>query len=410
MSAAVALRTQDASATTGGPASRQVSGPHAKRVLDHITPLDGLRGIAVVLVLVFHFSWTFPDGSVLASALKRVFWVGWVGVDLFFVLSGYLITRGLVAPSDQAVGTRLRKFWARRVLRIFPLYYIVLIIGSGVCLLASAPIPTLPYWFYFQNYALAFDPYVLRWTAHFWSLAIEEQFYFLWPLLALRAPRRVLVPATVALAVFCITVRGGMGIHMHMLEHAGQHEAAEQVAKIAYRATPTHMDGLLFGALLAILGADPASRLAVAWKRARPFALGATTLVLLGLFVVTHGFNDYDGRVIAVGYATLALFFASVVSIAVDGSLAPAWGTILDSRPLRACGRVSYGMYILHWPLVVFTIPLLTRLQAEAGPVEGVALGVGAILVGIAVTYTIAEVSFRFVETPFLRLKARFHE
>jgi peptidoglycan/LPS O-acetylase OafA/YrhL len=295
------------------------------------------------------------------------------------------------------------------VLRIFPLYYIVLIVGSGVCLLASAPIPTLPYWFYFQNYALAFDPYALRWTAHCWSLAIEEQFYFLWPLVALRAPRKVLVPLTISLALFCIVVRGGMGAYMHILERTS-HEAAEQVAKIAYRATPTHMDGLLFGALLAILGWDRESWLARTWKKLRPAVLGLTTLIILALFVVTHGFNDYDGRVIVAGYASLALFFASLVSISVDGDLTPFFATLLNSRPLRACGKVSYGMYLLHWPLVVFSVPVLERWQAAASPSLGIVIGLGAIAVGIALTYVLAEISFRFVETPFLRLKERFHE
>ena len=386
-------------------------GTKPKKALDHITPLDGLRGIAVILVLLFHFAWTFPEQGAIALVLHRLLWVGWVGVDLFFVLSGYLITRGLVAPSDQPVGVRLRKFWARRVLRIFPLYYIVLIVGSGVCLLVSAPLPSLPYWFYFQNYALAFDPYVLRWTAHFWSLAIEEQFYFLWPLLALRAPRRVLVPVTISLAVLCLVARGGMGFEMHLLERAGRHEDAEQIAKIAYRATPTHMDGLLLGALLAILGWEKSSALAKAWTRLRPAVLGVTTLSILGLFVLTHGFNDYDGRVITFGYASLALFFASVVSIVVDGALSPFFKRLLTSRPLRACGRVSYGMYLLHWPLVVFSVPVLEKWQADVAPsITGVAIGLGAIALGIAITYVLAEVSFRFVETPFLRLKERFHE
>ncbi len=384
--------------------------PREKKALDHITPLDGLRGIAVILVLCIHFGWTFPETTPVSHALRELLWVGWVGVDLFFVLSGYLITRGLVAPSSQASGVRLRKFWARRVLRIFPLYYIVLLVGSAVCVAVGVAIPTLPYWFYFQNYALAYDPYVLRWTAPFWSLAIEEQFYFLWPLLALKAPRGWLVAITVTLALGCVVARGGMGYEMHVLEHAGDPEAALQVAKIAYRATPTHMDGLLLGALLAILGRDRSSALSKLWTRLRPVVLGVTTLATLGLMAVTHGFNNYDGRVIAVGYAVLALFFASVVSVAVDGALYPAFARLLESRPLRACGRVSYGMYLLHWPIVVFTIPTLERLHASVSPAVSTLLGLAVVLVGIGVTYALAEVSFRFIETPFLRLKERFHE
>jgi peptidoglycan/LPS O-acetylase OafA/YrhL len=170
------------------------------------------------------------------------------------------------------------------------------------------------------------------------------------------------------------------------------------------------MDGLLFGAMLAILGSDRASRLSMGWRRIRPAVWTVTTLAIAGLVVVTKGFNDYDGRVIVVGYASLALFFASVVSIAVDGDLRPAFAKLLDSRPLRACGRVSYGMYLLHWPIVVLTVPVLARWQAHASPAEGVALGLGVLVAGVAVTYALAELSFRFVETPFLRLKERFHE
>ena len=377
--------------------------------LPHIAPLDGLRGTAVLLVLLFHFAWTFPDQTPLALLLKRALWVGWVGVDLFFVLSGYLITRGLVRASREPIKVRLRKFWARRVLRIFPLYYIVLILGSGVCLLSSAPIPSVPYWFYLQNYALVFDPDVLRWPAHFWSLAIEEQFYFLWPLFALAAPRRFLVPVSLGLILLCVVTRGAMGFDMHLLERAGQHDAAEQVAKIAYRSTPTHMDGLLLGALLAIVGSSD-SALRSPWRRVRPWLFAGSAFVIVALFFVTHGFNDYDGRVIVAGYAALALFFTCAVSVAVDGTLTPLFKKWLGSRPLRACGRVSYGMYLLHWPLVAFTVPTLERVQASSTASLGIVIGLLVILVGIAVTYALAELSYRFVESPFLRLKERWRE
>jgi peptidoglycan/LPS O-acetylase OafA/YrhL len=381
-----------------------------RRGLSHIAPLDGLRGTAVVFVMLFHFGWTFPEATPLAHAMKRLLWVGWVGVDLFFVLSGYLITRGLVAPSDLPVGTRLKKFWARRVLRIFPLYYVVLVVGSGVCLLASAPLPTLPYWFYFQNYALAFDTFRLRWTAHFWSLAIEEQFYFLWPLLAVLAPKKALIRTTIGLALLCIVVRAAGALQMHSYDHASQHAAAEQLARVLYRSTPTHMDGLLFGAMIAVMGRDPASRLSQVWRRVRPGVLVVTLLALVALFFLTRGFDTDDGRVIFAGYGSLALFFASVVSLAVDDALYPAVKKVIVGRFLRACGRVSYGMYVLHWPIVVFTIPWLERRQAEASEATGILLGLAVLAVGIGVTYGLAELSFRFIESPFLRLKERFHE
>jgi peptidoglycan/LPS O-acetylase OafA/YrhL len=211
------------------------------------------------------------------------------------------------------------------------------------------------------------------------------------------------------MAVFCIVARGALGIDMHLHEHIS-HEAAEQIAKIAYRATPTHMDGLLFGALIAIMSWDKEGWLARTWKRLRSGVLVVTSLMILALFFKTEGFKTYDGRVIVFGYGALALFFATIVSIAVDGGLHPVFSAIFTSRPLRACGRVSYAMYLFHWPMVVFTIPFCERWIAAHSSTEGIAFGVGVLLVGTLVTYVLAEVSFRFVESPFLRLKERFHE
>ena len=112
-------------------------------------------------------------------------------------------------------------FWMRRVLRIFPLYYAVLIVGTVVTvgILGQKWIPELPYWIYFQNYTLAFDTAVMRWTAHFWSLAIEEQFYFVWPLVAL-INRRQLIPVILALIVITVGLRAGLtfkGDHLGIL-------------------------------------------------------------------------------------------------------------------------------------------------------------------------------------------------
>ncbi len=369
---------------------------------DHIAALDGLRGTAVIMVLLFHFGWTFPETSVLALAVKRALWMGWVGVDLFFVLSGYLITRGLVAVSKRPTKERLRLFWIRRVLRIFPIYYIVLVVGALVALVVGAPVPAFTYWVYLQNYTLAFDPDFLRWTAHFWSLAIEEQFYFLWPLLALLAPRRALVTVTVALALMCIVLRAALLFGPHLVD-------AEIAVKLAYRATPTHMDGLLAGALLAILGSEPESAVSRAWRKVRgPLVLVAVVL-LAGLVAWSRGFNNYDRRVIVLGYPLLAFTFAGMVSLAVDGALWPAASRFLTSAPVRACGRVSYGMYILHWPLVALTVPMLEDAHSKISSAQGLALGVAVVAVGIGLTYVAAAVVFAYIEMPFLRMKEKFH-
>jgi peptidoglycan/LPS O-acetylase OafA/YrhL len=388
-----------------------------------IPTLDGMRGIAVLLVLMFHFAWTFPGDDpttattlvdTIAVRVHAFMWSGWTGVDLFFVLSGYLITRGLVAPSKRALGQRLKMFWMRRVLRIFPLYYAFIIVGSIVALGVaggSAWIPGPSYWIYMQNYALAFDDEVLRWTAHFWSLAIEEQFYFVWPIVAVMVARRRLIPTILVLVPAVVGLRAFMifaGAHVPALQQMFHDEHG--IAKFVYRATFTRADGLLLGAFVAVTQREVTHPVSVAWRRLRFPAFVATALALCGLYVMANGLNDYDRRIMAVGYVTLALFFASAISMCADAVIGERTRRFLSWRPLVACGKVSYGMYIFHWVLVIFLVPRLVKMQAGMPVTTQMALVTGVIVGGIAIVYVLAEISFRFFETPFLKLKSRFHD
>ncbi|MDB4940908.1 MAG: acyltransferase 3 [Labilithrix sp.] len=388
-----------------------------------IPTLDGMRGIAVLLVLMFHFAWTFPGedpatapGLVgwVAVKLHAFLWSGWTGVDLFFVLSGYLITRGLVTPSPKALGTRLKSFWMRRVLRIFPLYYAFIIVGTIVALAlagTAAWVPGPSYWVYMQNYSLAFDPVVLRWTAHFWSLAIEEQFYFVWPIVALVVARKRLVTVIPVLVVLVVLLRGFLifkGASVPAIQHA--FEGPEGIAKFVYRATFTRADGLLLGAFVAVTQREVMHPVSVVWRRLRFPIFVATALALAGLYVMANGLNDYDRRVMGAGYVTLALFFASSISMCADAVISERARAFLSWRPLVACGKVSYGMYIFHWVLVILLVPWLVRVQTNMDMATQLALTTAVIVGGIAIVYVLAELSFRFFETPFLKLKKRFHD
>jgi peptidoglycan/LPS O-acetylase OafA/YrhL len=376
-----------------------------------IPTLDGMRGIAVLAVLAFHFAWTFPGedpnaahGAIekLAVHLHDFLWSGWTGVDLFFVLSGFLITRGLVTPSKKPLGTRMKMFWMRRVLRIFPLYYAVVIVGTVVCLALGTWTPTIAYWLYMQNYALAFDNEVMRWTAHFWSLAIEEQFYFVWPIVALATPKKKLLPIILLVIATCVLLRAGITMKGHFFDEM-------TIRKFVYRATFTRCDGLLMGALVAVLQREYDHPLSYAWRRLRKPIFIGTALALLGMYILAHGLNDYDRRVMVVGYFLLAVFFASGVSLCADGVIGERARSILSSRPLVACGKVSYGMYIFHWPLVVWLVPRIEKMQEHYDTGMRIGLGLGVIVVATAAIYVCAAISYRFFESPFLRLKGKFH-
>ena len=387
-----------------------------------IPTLDGMRGIAVILVLLFHFAWTFPGENPAAAQgvvekvavqIHAFLWSGWTGVDLFFVLSGYLITRGLVTPSKKPLGTRMKSFWMRRVLRIFPLYYAVVIVGSIVALAVGGYIPGIPYWLYMQNYALAFDPpeQALKWVAHFWSLAIEEQFYFVWPIVALSVSRKKLIPTILILVTAVVAIRGIVVFKGMSLPGLAQlfHEE-EYVKKFVYRATFTRADGLLIGAFVAVTQREALHPVAKIWRRLRFPLFVACALILAGLYVVANGLNDYDRRVMSIGYFALALLFASAVSMCADGKISERVRGFLSSRPLVACGKVSYGMYIFHWPLVIWMVPKLEAAQKGMSVPMQMLVCSGAIAGGILFIYVMAELSFRFFETRFLSLKAKFHD
>ncbi len=391
-----------------------------------ILVLDGLRGIAVLAVLTFHFAWTCPGGDGAQGAglvawgaerLHEFLWSGWIGVDLFFVLSGYLITRGLVSDAERSFGARLKLFWMRRVLRIFPLYYAVLLGGTILTVALGATwYPGVSYWLYFQNYALAFDREPMRWTAHFWSLAIEEQFYFLWPIVALSVPRRRLVPLTLMLTLGTVLLRAGFTFRGHELE-AVRHWVSDEpagipygIAKLVYRMTFTRADGLLLGAFIAVAQREVRHPLARAWRRLRRPALVGASVALAGLYVWARGLNDYDRRIIALGYCLLAVLFASGVSLASEGEMSARMTRLLRARVLVSCGKVSYGMYMFHWPLVVLAVPYVSRVQAGLSLSAQLGVVFAFIVVGITFVWALASLSFAFFETPFLKLKKRFHD
>jgi peptidoglycan/LPS O-acetylase OafA/YrhL len=383
----------------------------AREATDHVASLDSVRGLAVILVMVFHFGWTFPSATPLTAVVHDLLWTGWVGVDMFFALSGFLITRGLIAPSTRATSDRLKRFWARRFLRIFPLYYAVLIVGSVVELATHGAPPSLSYWLYFQNYAIAAEPmHQIDWTGHFWSLAIEEQFYLVWPLVMLLGSPRIRVPVTLGLFLLGATTR--TFLHFRGVALFGMGEGT--LEKLLYCATPTHMDGLLLGALVAMLVAEPTHVLAVLWKRLRTpiFALASLGLLATAALTARGGlglgrvFSQYDGRVAILGYPLLAVASSSLVYALVDRPAGAPTPWPWASRALASCGKVSYGMYVFHWPVARALIDPVA--SAHLPDALGALLTLGFIAAGIPLTWVAAMLSFRYFETPFLAAKARF--
>jgi peptidoglycan/LPS O-acetylase OafA/YrhL len=362
----------------------------------HIRSLDGLRGVAILLVFFRHFGLTSHATARWVKVIAAVSYGGWMGVDLFFVLSGFLITGILLDTRENP--RYFTNFYMRRALRIFPVYYTVL----GVLLLLT-PLLRLEwhwghaaYWIYLGNVAYNLKPSlsVLRPAVsfvHLWSLAVEEQFYLVWPLVVM------VVSSRRRLAYVCgwLSV-GGLVLRLSLLAFLPRGIAYEW----CYFQLPTHMDGLLYGAVAAIWVRSMALEQAMRWaRRILPFALAALALV-----VGFNGFDFHSFAMITAGFPALAATFGCVVLLA----LKP--GSILyrcsDLKGLRFVGRYSYGMYLFH----ILFLPGLVWMQPWLqGRLHSVVLGgIGFVLLMFGGTLGTAVLSYEVYEKQWLRLKGRF--
>lgn len=365
----------------------------------HQPTLDGVRGLAILLVLAHNLSPLEAPSGLLGRALEMGFDDGWIGVQLFFVLSGFLITGILL--DTQGASNHFRSFFARRALRIFPIYYISLL-AFLVVLPATGALPhgfggnwlhQLPLWLYYSNWTL---PYGLGGDAlpHFWSLAVEEQFYLLWPFLLYRRTPAQVVKLCLGVAAASLLIRIGM-LAMHM-----------QVEAI-YTFTVCRMDALALG------GAAAAALRMPAWRdqlvRAPLRLLLAALAVLLGCFVIDHGFPRTGWHGQTLGYSALAIGFALLTLACSCADLAGSRGPFnaLRFAPLRTMGKYSYGVYIFHKPFDLFIgLPW----QASRPDIVHSSLPVALtyIAVGTLVSLLAAMASYHLIEKRFLSLKSRF--
>jgi peptidoglycan/LPS O-acetylase OafA/YrhL len=363
----------------------------------HLTVLDGLRGCAVLMVLSVHFTGSLvqPHG-VPAAVIKKICSSGWIGVDLFFVISGFLITSLLHAARDR--NNYFVGFYARRALRILPLYYGALIVTFTLPWLLDSPDAVscrtswsdqLWYWVHLQNF-YPIQNGLFAFVGHFWSLAIEEQFYFIWPLIILLPGRW---PLTVCIA--CIILSFGLRV-------AGLYLLTD--IRALYFCTFTRLDGLGIGAMVALLARHKNDTRLMA-KFAVPVA-SVALLVLVALFVKYRWLDPGAFAVIMVGYLAIAVLFGAVLVHVLNFPW--RWPcAILNSRGPRFFGRYSYALYVFHVPVIVVlkrsgvTPENFLGFRSELLGLLGYCLVSGGITVGCALG------SWHLCEKHFLRLKYR---
>ncbi len=381
------------------PGERKTDGPR----FPYLPGLDGLRAFAVVAVLLYHAGLVWIPG-------------GFLGVEVFFVISGYLITALLLAEYRERGRIDFKQFWLRRARRLLPALYILLVVTLAYCVfflpaeLARLRSDALAAFGYVTNWYLIFRhqsyfeaigrPSLLK---HLWSLAVEEQFYLIWPLL-LSAGLAILRRERYVLPLILVGA-GASGLLMAFLYHPGTDPSR------VYYGTDTRAAGLLIGAALAFVWvpeqqkehkpADMQRYVSRGWRvgnirrkgdRASFFLdlLGVAALVGLVLFCLRVGESDsflYRG-----GFALVSVMTAVVISICVHPQ-ARLGSKLLDWPPLRWVGVRSYGIYLWHWP--VFTV---TRPNLDV-PFDGLPL----LALRLVTTLALATLSYRYVETPIRR-------
>ncbi len=360
----------------------------------HVPELDGVRGIAVLLVILVHFGDYVPTQRIpIADALRAGFDFGWVGVDLFFVLSGFLITGILLEAKGSP--NYFRSFYMRRVLRILPLYY--LSVAVYFWLIRPGQVPASEqvwYWTYLANWRIAYDPDTLVGLSHFWSLAIEEQFYLVWPLLVFLVPESALLWVCVG---FILSALGLRNVPAFQALHA-------QYYQFLYALTPFRVDSLAFGALSAVvMRRRPLAALADRWLGAA-FLTGC--LATISVVAAGRSIQPFTNLMDVWGFSAIALVCATVVFYARSRTGSNAlFPKALRSGVLRSFGKYSYAIYIIQWPLSLKVDEFFRTRIAWGG---GLGAALVSIVVGTALSYGLAWLSWNLIEKHFLRLKAQF--
>lgn len=364
----------------------------------HIHFLDGIRGVAVLLVLMTHMALPIMQSDEYGILLNKLFFflkTGWTGVDLFFVLSGLLITKGLIDAKNQGSKNFFINFFAKRFLRIFPLYYLFLVILKFLLVHAGelgefweSQISILPFshfLFYIQNFSIA---YVGKWPGPLgitWSLAIEEHFYLIWPFLVYYLDKRRLN------YIILLAIIGAMCSRL-IVNQSSFHLAS-------YVLSFCRMDTLLYGAFIAI----NYHKIKISYFRISTL-VSIFTIVLIYLFLGEY--NQHNKLVSFLGYTMNFLFFGGIISLILKGDLI-RFRYFFEQKILRKFGKYSYAIYLIHAPINGY----LHYLVNDWSLIDKYGIVLVQLLFAVTLTlisFILGKASYYLIEIHFLKLKKYF--
>ena len=378
--------------------------PTDSRPSARVPEWDGVRGLAILLVVFYHYIYgaVEHDSGALAGMIRTGFSLSWSGVDLFFVLSGFLI--GGILMRQHGSGNYFKTFYIRRVCRIVPLYFAWLILflilaaviatandASWSAALFNREIPHFSRWGYFlflQNFATAkTGVFGSAWLAPTWSLAVEEQFYLLLPLLLWFVRPNKRLPVLIFLIALVPALRT-----FFFLFHSSVY---------VYVLLPCRADALLLGVLCAYLVRDPrhfATLQRHRWWLVIAFlilltGIGGLTNYIRGRDAMSFSFNSFE--MVTFGFTWIAMFYACLLLLVATGPIARLFRT----RLLCHFGLIAYGMFLMHMAVNSITHGVLLGKSAEITNFSDLAVTALAFLV----TWGLALLSWKFFEQPIIR-------
>lgn len=350
-----------------------------KKSTFHIDSLDGLRAVAALMVMFFHFFQHVSTSHSFVLFIKKISGFGQTGVSLFFVLSGFLITRILLKEKQSE--KYFLNFYVRRSLRIFPLYYFYLLLVFFIIpFFENASIPALSqqiyHWVYLQDFAITFKWNYLG-PIHFWSLAVEEHFYLFFPLLVYFLKEKQLVLSLCVLIIVSITLR-------FMLSSNGYE---------VFYFTFTRLDELCLGAFLAFL--ELKGKFTEGSAKRFLYVLG---LMLAPIFLLWYFFTSESNVFVQTfKYLLISIIYFCVIGFIITATKTNFLNKILATKPLLFTGKISYGLYVYHG--------LCFAYFAKYFHTDYILLNFFASFI---FSFIVATISFYAFEKHFLKLKKYF--